>query len=329
MKILYLFIFLLVPGIVLSQTDALRRSPLADPTAKDFHHDYYYDTHAQAFHINAEWLACLSWSPDSRQLLATIHFGTMSSAGAPPPAVQKNLDYLNYCTNGAAFALLVINVESNEISPVKLPFMAQPPDFVSWWDDKSIVLIGNVMDGNLVDTSRTWGASQKIALTRFILTDSSCEQFPIPPKAWDLLDDTGAIVNSFQTVRFHSGLSLVYLSFWRDQVHGGEDGVIFFDPRGDRVGLEKLLNRNSLRDAVQLPGGFAGGKRYWNIPANRRASTPRPIAKFLRNTYNRELSRDGKLAEVKTIPKPRTENGLKIVDMTGPEAFLYIRQDQK
>jgi hypothetical protein len=237
MKTLCLSIFLLAPAIVFSQTNAHRRSPYAGPTAKDFHHDYYYDAHEQAFHLNVGWLACLSWSPDSRQLLATIHFGTMSSEGAPPDVVQKNLDYLNYGPNGAAFALLLINTESNEISPVKLPFSAQPPDCVSWWDDQSIVLMGNVVDGNLVDPSRILGSSQKIALTRFHLADSACEQIPIPPKAWDLLDDTGAMVNSFQTVRYHGGLSLVYLSFWRCQAAGGAGGVVFFDPRGGRVGL--------------------------------------------------------------------------------------------
>lgn len=329
MKILCLFVFLLAPAIVLSQTDPQRRSPWVGPTAKDFRHDYYYDAHEQAFHINVEWLACLSWSPNSRQLLVTIHFGTTLSAGMQPPAVPKNLNYLNYGTRDGAFALLLINVESNEISPVKLPFMAEPPHCVSWWDDKSIVLIGNVIDGKLIDTSRTSRPSQRLALTRFNLADSSCEQIAIPPKVWDLLNDNGGAVDSFQSVRFHSGLSLAYLSFGRPQAYGGEDGVIFFGPRGDRVGLDELLDRNLLREAVEVPGGFAGGKRYWDIPANHKKSTPRPIAKFLRDTCNGEMSRDGKLAEVKTIPKPRVENGLKIVDLTGPDAFLYIRQHQK
>jgi hypothetical protein len=327
MRKTWMFIFLLVPGVGFSQTidDSVARLP--GPTAKDFHREYYYDAQVQAFHLTKDWVACLAWSPDSRRLLVTLHFMTVPATdyGTCRHIARKDLDYLNYGPADRAFAVLVIDADSKEISPVKLPFTMRPPASVSWWKDNEIVLVGTVTNGTLVAERD----SARISLTRVSLLNSSYEPIPVPAAAGKMVEEDGGNVDLFQTVRVHTGLSLVFVSYWQCQAAGGGEKTVFFDLNGDRLGIDEQLNRNFLREAIQLPKGFATGKQYTDIPGNRVVATPRWIWKWQRAAVDEAFAPDGKLARIKIIPRPRTENGTEVIDMTGPDAFLYIGKGQK
>lgn len=302
---------------------------IVGPAAKDFDHNFYYDPHARAFHLIKENVACMFWSPDCKRLLLLLHYAVTRPSGAasPTPLVaQTGPDYLNYGPRSEAFALLIVDTVSNRMSPVKLPFtVTRLPDCISWWDNQSIVLIGNLTNRTLVNQN----CPSRPGLVRVNLRDSSCEQIIIPGSVFSVVDENGGNIGFGETVRFSRELSLVYVSFWKCQVTGGGDGVVFFDLKGARVGVDDLLDRNLLRDAIELPGGFAGGNKYWNVPKKRVVSTPRSVRKWARGLVDEALSPDGKLASIGVLPKTRIENGQKIVDMTGPEALLTIRDQQR
>ena len=100
--------------------------------------------------------------------------------------------------------------------------------------------------------------------------------------------------------------------------------MVFFGENFARSKTTDALERNDLRDSLELPRGYLYHSGYYVIDADRYEKAPKgkTIPEF---RVTQSASLDGHIASVTVIPKTTVIEGRKVTDCTGPEAYLRIR----
>jgi hypothetical protein len=216
-------------------------------------------------------------SPDGRRMLLLLEYGTTAFVGEPARHLRRGLPFLNYDQREnpawpAGIAILIVDLDRKTVTAVKLPFkLERVPEDVAWWDDRSILLVGEVTGGVLRNWCLNGCRSEAQYLTRVSLGGGAVQKFEVPiDPLWRLAPE----MDFSSTLARSDGL--IALSFWLPQVVGGGDGVLFFTETGKTpVRFTRKLDRNDLRQGRLGKNSLRGETWLYRIKTDRRITLPK------------------------------------------------------